>query len=664
MYIRIVLATLALLISTPQPSQAEHSVKIYREENAQNLYNRVAEAVANIIRKNPEAVVILPTGSTPLKVYKKLIELFKADSTLDFSKATFFNLDEYVGLGPDHPLSYHYYMEANLYGKLRKIDAKRAPQKENVHIPGLKDKETPEAAAKRYQKLFETAIAKRPGGAADIAILGVGGYYLEKDKNGKSIPKGGHIAFNEPGTPKTKGVHPVELTEKTRRDTRHRFSSLAQLISTNVVTPPEGQSFETEVPYKALTMGPANIMKAERIFLLATGEGKATVMKAIMENKVTPNFPATYLKEHKNVEWLMDEDAAMLLSARPWEHAKSSPHAVLWAKKALCELGVTKGATTIDQCTPKELKKVKFPASLLKSDGGLDKVRGEFQSEIQKTVEGSKLPTGKTVLVVSPHPDDDAIGVGGTIQKLNEAGNTVHVVYVVSGTNGVRRTEQGYEPFYQEYMRTHKDRDADVADDYAKMRVREEEAKNAARILSISVENLHFFRAEYYLRRGIPGIPAISENDLTRMKELLSQVKPQVVFFAAENDPHGAHGLSSNLVARAVKALPEVQSDLEVLGYRGAWGEWPLHKTAGLLIVPFDKDQGAKKTEAIKAHISQLNALFPGSNPKKFYERTEERNTRTGQVLRFLMGEKGKDMPVYAEAFKRFTAQEFVKKYS
>ena len=248
------------------------------------------------------------------------------------------------------------------------------------------------------------------------------------------------------------------------------------------------------------------------------------------------------------------------------------------------------------------------------------------------------LPCNKTILVISPHPDDDVISMGATLQKLVKQGNDVHVVYVVTGHNAVRdgKTQQD------------------------KTAIREKEATAAATHQDIKSENLHFFRADYYMRRGMPGVDPLSDQDLSRMTSLITALKPEVIYFAAEEDPNGAHGLSSTLVARALAKL--TYDKVQILGYRGAWSEWDLTDPHDLEVVTFTPQEMNRKIESIKKHVSQLNPVYPGADPREFYERAADRNKCAGEQFAQIMN-LNTSTDVYVEAFKHCSYSDFIERY-
>jgi glucosamine-6-phosphate deaminase len=225
-----------------------------------------AEIVAAKLRAKPEAVLLLPTGTTPLGMYERLVELH-AEEGLSFARATFFNLDEYLGLTPDHPASYHVYMEENFY---ECVDADPA----RVHVPDGSAPD-PEAECERY----EAAI--REAGGVDLCVLGIG--------------RNGHIGFNEPGAPFNSRTRVVRLAESTRRVNAADF---------------EGN----RAPERAITVGMQTICEARAALLLASGANKARAVAAAVEGEVSEAVPASMLRRHPNTSFLIDAEAAAALS--------------------------------------------------------------------------------------------------------------------------------------------------------------------------------------------------------------------------------------------------------------------------------------------------------------------------------------------------------------
>jgi glucosamine-6-phosphate deaminase len=226
-----------------------------------------ARIVAGIIKDKPHAVVGFPTGSTPIAFYARLIRMHREEG-LDFSLVTTFNLDEFVGLPPDHPASYHAYMDKHLF---RHVNVAR----ERVHIPDGRAADIPS-----YCRAYEEAI--RTAGGIDIQILGIG---LD-----------GHIGFNEPTSSLGCRTRIKTLTRQTRRDNAAEFGS------------------EDEVPYHVLTMGVGTILDSRMILLLAFGAKKAEIVARTVEGPVAALVPASALQLHPRTVFLLDEAAAAGLS--------------------------------------------------------------------------------------------------------------------------------------------------------------------------------------------------------------------------------------------------------------------------------------------------------------------------------------------------------------
>ena len=233
--------------------------------DAQQAAVRAAGLYVDLLRRKPDAVLGLATGSTPLGLYARLAALYRAGE-LSFRRATSFNLDEYVGLPATHSQSYRYFMEHNLFSHVD-LPAER------THVPSGLD--VSDAALAGYDAAIEAA------GGIDLQLLGLGG--------------NGHIGFNEPGTPFGLGTHVVELTARTRQDNARFFASL------------------DEVPTHAATMGVKTVMHARAILLLAFGSAKAEAVRAALIGPVTEDVPASVLQLHPDVTVFCDEEAAKLL---------------------------------------------------------------------------------------------------------------------------------------------------------------------------------------------------------------------------------------------------------------------------------------------------------------------------------------------------------------
>ncbi|NQX83571.1 MAG: glucosamine-6-phosphate deaminase [Mycoplasmataceae bacterium] len=201
----------------------------------------------------------LATGSTPVDLYKLFVKSFNEKQTT-WKNITSFNLDEYIGLEPNNKFSFRYFMDSNLFNY---IDI----QKENINF--LSGTSNPEQEIVRYEKEMDKA------GPFDITLLGVG--------------KNGHIAFNEPGTPRESKTHIIDLTDSTIKANEIYFDN------------------PNDMPRQGITMGIDSIIsRSKKIILIAFGESKREALEALISNKVNMNYPITYLLEHNDVEVITD----------------------------------------------------------------------------------------------------------------------------------------------------------------------------------------------------------------------------------------------------------------------------------------------------------------------------------------------------------------------
>lgn len=231
----------------------------------------VAAYGANIfkkqLQKKPDSVLGLATGSTPVALYKELIDLNQAKE-FSFAGVTSFNLDEYLGLEGDHPQSYRYFMNEQLFDH---VDIDKA----NTHVPPG-NAEDPISACAQYEADIEAA------GGIDIQLLGIG--------------RNGHIGFNEPSSSLASRTRVKTLTLDTINDNSRFFA--------------DGEY----QPHLSITMGIGTILESKKVVLLATGEAKAEAIAATVEGPLTAACPASALQMHKDAVIIVDEAAATKLS--------------------------------------------------------------------------------------------------------------------------------------------------------------------------------------------------------------------------------------------------------------------------------------------------------------------------------------------------------------
>lgn len=232
------------------------------------MSRRACEFVAARVRRLPNLRIGLPTGNTPRGMYDGLVDMY-ARGEIDFSRMHTFNLDEYWGVGPEHPASFARYIQE------RFLDRVNVPAGQAHWPSGLGD---PRANAAAYDGL----VAE---GGLDLLILGIG--------------VNGHIGFNEPGASFDARTSFVTLAEQTRQDAFH---------------PDSGFTGPDEVPTHGITMGIKTILEARTVLLLASGEGKAEAIRRALEGPVTEEVPASALQRHADVTFIIDEGAAAQLT--------------------------------------------------------------------------------------------------------------------------------------------------------------------------------------------------------------------------------------------------------------------------------------------------------------------------------------------------------------
>ncbi|MGN0822143.1 MAG: glucosamine-6-phosphate deaminase [Candidatus Gallimonas sp.] len=234
-------------------------------ENYEEMSEKGADLIAEVVKSNPCATLGLATGSTPIGVYQRLVRRNQSGE-ISFEKIRTVNLDEYEGLDGENPQSYRYFMNTQLFDHVN-VD------KRNTNVPS--------GVAEDMDKECERYTALLKETPQDIQLLGLG--------------SDGHIGFNEPGSPFEGHTHVVELEESTIRDNARLFDKIE------------------DVPTKAITMGIADVMQAKKILLLANGKNKAEAVKAMIRGEVTESCPASILQRHKDVTVIIDKEAAALL---------------------------------------------------------------------------------------------------------------------------------------------------------------------------------------------------------------------------------------------------------------------------------------------------------------------------------------------------------------
>lgn len=225
------------------------------------MSDKAAKIVASQLILKPDSILGLATGTTPIGMYKRLIEMNKSGE-IDFAKVRSFNLDEYYPIKPDNNQSYRYFMNEQLFDHVN-------INKDNTRVPNGMAAD-PVQEGKDYDEAIDNA------GGIDLQILGIG--------------RNGHIGFNEPDAELIAGTHRTMLTQDTIEANSRLFNSI------------------DEVPTQAITMGMVSILKSKMIVLLANGKNKHEAVKKLLDDTITTANPASFLKTHPNVVVICDEE--------------------------------------------------------------------------------------------------------------------------------------------------------------------------------------------------------------------------------------------------------------------------------------------------------------------------------------------------------------------
>ncbi len=578
------------------------------EEIAWIVAKRIADVIVQRRAEGRHAILGLATGSTPIGVYRELIRMHR-ENGLDFSDVVTFNLDEYYPMRPDSIHSYNRFMWENLFDH---INVKPG----NVHIPrGDVPRDQLHAETQAYERAIKAA------GGIDIQILGIG--------------KTGHIGFNEPGSGIESRTRAIALDTITRRDAAADFFG------------------EDNVPTEAITMGVATIMEAREVALIATGEHKSAIVRRAVEGEPEPDVAATYLQLHPNAVFYLDLAAAADLTRirTPWIKGEVEWNRDLENAAVIWLSGVTgKSILKLDTLDYRE----NHLSSLLARYQEAGPLNGEvFNALISKVRGKSKLPSGKNIIVFSPHPDDDVISMGGMLNKLHQNHNDIVVAYQTSGNIAVFDHEvRRYVDFLRRFDRDFARSDTTTRDLINKVEnflatkspgqvdipevqtikrgIRESEAVSGIETFGMNRDQARFLNLPFY-QTGKTRKDPIGPEDVAITLELIEERRPTHIFVAGDlSDPHGTHRMCMETIQGALKQYSGEQP--EIWYYRGAWQEWDVREAD--VLVPLSEDELRNKIQAIFKHQSQKDrAPFPGQDDREFWQRVEERNKNTAAVV-------------------------------
>ena len=629
---------------------------------SQEASHAVAAEIATLIRSRQaekRAVVLgLATGSTPVNLYAELVRLHREEG-LSFTNVTTFNLDEYYPLPPEHAQSYRSFMRRHLFDHVD-LDPAR------THLPsGTVAKGDVDSHCAAY----EAAI--RAAGGIDFQILGIG--------------RTGHIGFNEPGSPRHSLTRLVTLDPLTRRDAAGDFGG------------------NDSTPRHALTMGVRSILNARRVVLMAWGQHKAEIVRTAIEGEVNAHVSASFLQEHPAALFVLDTAAAGALTRNhtPWLIGALEEQGLAWDERM-----TRRAILWLSQLRQKPILKLTDDdyneaglQDLLRIHGSAYETNLVGFYQMQHTITGwpggrnpSKSKPGdppvrplrarsaqvfpKRVLLLSPHPDDDVISMGGTLCRLVDQGHEVHIAYEVSGASAVSDEavwrllafvrDSGLADSAQtarlQSLAAGLGEGAPLAETTELLRwkglLRRHEAVSAARVCGVPEKQLHFLDLPFY--SAAPRSRNYGAADVTLMGDLLGKLQPHLIYAAGDlDDPHGTHRLCLHVLRDALAQASTLKapwlSAAELWLYRGAWADWPLDEID--LAVPLSPQEVLRRRRAIFRHETQKDqALFLGEDRREFWQRTEDRSRRLAQAYNAL----GLAEYEAIEAFKRYAPEDLL----
>jgi glucosamine-6-phosphate deaminase len=588
-----------------------------------------AKIAETILRKQSEGkpcVLGLIAGSTAVSVYEELVRIHK-EKKLSFRNVFVFNIDEYYPLSPEEIQSHYLYLHEYLFS--------------NVDIPkkniNLLRGDIPKDKIATFCKLYEDKIKK--AGGIDLQLL--------------SLDVRGQLGANDPGSDTYSETRLITLDYATRMGAASNFYG------------------EENVPRYCLTMGLGTIMNAREIILMAWGEGKAKIIRKVIEEKVTEMAPASYLQEHPAVSFILDEASASELTRvkTPWLtgnvawNSKLIRRAVFWLCRKLDK--------PILKITDRDYNDNGL-GDLISEHGTASQINIQVFNDLQHTITGwpggkpdaddstrpeRAHPFPKRVVIFSPHPDDDVISMGGTFARLCTHGHEVHVAYQTSGNIAVFDDEAiRFLDFVREIGSIYKlapettDKTYNSAKESVKLKkpgepdslevkmikaaIRRTEARAGALYAGAKEENIHFLDLPFYETGTVKKKP-VGEEDIKIITDLLQKIKPHQIYAAGDlTDPHGTHRVCFQAIIEAVKRLQneEWMNDCRIWLYRGAWQEWDVAEQE--MAVPLSPEETYIKRMAIFKHQSQKDLpLFPGTDTREFWMRAEDRNHATAMIF-------------------------------
>ena len=598
------------------------------EEGARHIANDIEKDIKARSTEGKFYVIALGTGTSLTPVFNELVRRHKEEG-LSFKNVVVFNGYEYFPLTAKNSNSCLKQLKERF---LDKVDI----EQQNIFTPdGTISQDAVQESCRLYEQRIQTF------GGLDAALFGIG--------------RNGNIAVNEPGSSLASPTRIILIDPLSREEMTNSFANGEQ------------------VPPCSITMGINTILKARKLYVTAWGEEKAGIVKAAVESNTSDTCPASFIQTHENADMVIDLGAASELTRikHPWlvTSCKWDDKLVRSALVWLC--GVTH--KPILKLTNKDYNNNGL-SELLALYGSAYNANIKIFNDLQHTITGwpggkpdaddtyrpeRAKPFPKRVLVFSPHPDDDVISMGGTIQRLVNQKHDVHVAYETSGNIAVNDEEvtrfmhfiNGFNQIFnnskdqvivdmykkiKDTFKNKKSGDFDTRDVLTlKGLIRRGEARTACTFNNIPLDHVHFLDLPFYESGKIEKLP-MTEKDEEIVRHLIQEIKPHQIYVAGDlADPHGTHRKCTNAVLAAIdlekKAGAEWLKDCRIWMYRGAWAEWPIENIE--MCVPMSPEELRAKRNSILKHASQMeSAPFLGNDERLFWQRAEDRNRGTAKL--------------------------------
>lgn len=456
--------------------------------------------------KKKEFVLGLPTGSTPMNVYKYLIQFYK-NKELSFKNVVTFNMDEYVGLASDDTNSYSYFMYSNFFNH---IDI---PLNNINLLNGLA--EDLQQECKRYEETIEKY------GGIDLFLCGIG--------------SDGHIAFNEPGSSLKSKTRIKTLSLETIQDNARFFPNIGS------------------VPKQALTIGIQTVFAAEQVIIMSSGVKKAIATKECLEGPISSQYTCSYFQTHPHTIMVCDEEAIREIKYKNYLYHK-----------------FVKNNTDI--------------------------IGNPVIDYINKYIS----PEDK-VLITSPHPDDDVIGMGGTMDLLPNKQN-VSICYMTNGIGGLKNEDECH-------MELNGIKITEKGVNVNELRIKE--AISSVKVLGYEQEQVINAKLPFYFTNE----REITKEDMNEMSAIIDNVEPQHIFICVDPDPKKTHIKCAQILQ---KCKYNTSSLKKIWLYKSAWDNWDKEEeekkeqnqaSSNLISNQIPKLNFYNKLLAIDMHISQMNPM-------------------------------------------------------